>query len=113
MNQSECIVVYCTCPDAGSADKIAEALLSKRLVACANRVCRVVSRYRWKGEIARDEEELLILKTRRDRFEALRETIENLHPYEVPEIVALPIVAGNASYLEWIRENAVPAPDAS
>jgi len=65
----------------------------------------VRSIYRWKGAIEREEERLLLVKTRADRFEALREAILSLHPYEVPEVVAVPIEAGSAAYLRWLDES--------
>jgi periplasmic divalent cation tolerance protein len=65
----------------------------------------VRSIYRWKGAVERDEERLLVVKTRTERFEALREAIVALHPYEVPEVVAMPIEAGSAAYLRWLDES--------
>jgi periplasmic divalent cation tolerance protein len=69
----------------------------------------VTSIYRWKGEVCRDEERLLVIKTRADRLEALREALVGFHPYEVPELVALPIAAGHAPYLAWLDESVSPS----
>lgn len=91
-----------TCPDGETAARIARALVEERLAACVNRVPGVTSMYRWRGEIHDDAEVLLLIKTTRDRFDALRARLPELHPYEVPELVALEITGGLASYLDWI-----------
>jgi periplasmic divalent cation tolerance protein len=101
---SERLVVLSTVARAEDAERIARALVERRLAACVNVLPGLVSFYRWKGAIERDAEQLLVIKTRRDRFEALREAIVALHPYEVPEIVALPVEAGHAPYLAWLDE---------
>src|SRR6187551_2302999 len=97
------IVVLCTCPDDAVADRIAGVLVEERLAACVNRVPGVASTYRWKDEIHRDSECLLLIKSTSERFDALRERIVALHPYEVPEVLALPVEAGSVSYLAWIE----------
>jgi periplasmic divalent cation tolerance protein len=99
------IVVLCTCPDEAVADRIAGSLVEERLAACVNRIPGIVSTYRWKGEIHRDCECLLLIKTTMERFNAMRERIVALHPYDVPEIVALAIEAGSAAYLDWIESS--------
>lgn len=99
---SERLVVLSTVGGADEAERIAERLVEQGLAACVNVLPGVVSIYRWKGRVERDEERLLVIKTRADRFEALRAAIVALHPYEVPEVVALPITAGHAPYLEWL-----------
>lgn len=99
---SERVVVLVTVGSAEDADRIAGRLVEDRLAACVNIVPNVVSVYRWKGQIERDEERLLIIKTRRERFDALRAAVVALHPYEVPEVIALEIAAGHAPYLAWI-----------
>jgi periplasmic divalent cation tolerance protein len=100
----ECCVVFVTVGKREEAEKIADALVAERLAACCNLVPSVKSIYRWKGEICRDEETLMVIKTRRERFEALRARVKALHSYAVPEIVALPIIAGHADYLDWVCE---------
>jgi periplasmic divalent cation tolerance protein len=99
------IVVLCTVPTLETAERIAQAVVERRLAACVSVVPGLVSIYRWKGALQRDEERLLIVKTRAERFEELRAAIVELHPYEVPEIVALPLVAGHAPYLAWLDES--------
>ena len=102
-----CCVVFITVDSRENAEKIADALVSELLAACCNLVPGLLSIYRWKGEIHRDPEVLLMAKTRRDLFERLRERAVALHGYEVPEVVALPIVAGHEPYLDWIRGETV------
>lgn len=100
---SDTLLVLCTCPDAESAGRIARALVEERLAACVNRVPGLTSVYRWQGAIQEDDEVLLLIKTRRERFEALRARLVALHPYDVPEVIALDIATGHAPYLEWLR----------
>ncbi len=100
----EFCVVLVTVGKPEEAEKIASALVEERLAACCNLVPSVRSVYRWKGEICREAETLMIIKTRRDRFEALRARVAELHSYDVPEIVELPILAGHTPYLDWLRE---------
>ncbi|HXU68544.1 MAG TPA: divalent-cation tolerance protein CutA [Polyangia bacterium] len=98
----EAVVVLVTVPNAETADKLGEALVGERLAACVNVVDGVRSIYRWKGTIERDDEILCVCKTTRAALERLRARVVELHPYEVPEVVALPIEAGHAPYLAWI-----------
>ena len=98
---TEYIVVLVTCPP-DRAPELARALVGERLAACANILPEVRSIYSWKGEFCDDGEALLVLKTRAERLEALRERVVALHPYEVPEVIALPIVGGHAPYLSWL-----------
>ena len=102
------IIALCTCPDQQSGDRIATALVEERLAACVNRIAGVVSTYRWEGKLCRDEEQLLIVKTTRERFDALRERIVALHPYELPEVIALDVTAAHAPYLAWIEAQVHP-----
>jgi periplasmic divalent cation tolerance protein len=101
---SEFIVVFVTVGSAEEGDRLARALVEGRLAACVNRVKGVQSIYRWQGKIESNEEELLIVKSRRDLFLRLKEKVQQLHSYEVPEIVALPIIAGSESYLRWLED---------
>jgi periplasmic divalent cation tolerance protein len=96
-------VVFVTCPSAEKAAEIARALVEERLAACGNVVSAIRSIYRWEGKVEDDAEALLVLKTAWDRFEALRARVLELHPYEVPEVIALPVEAGHAPYLAWIE----------
>ena len=101
---SERVVALSTAGTAEDAERIARALVERRLAACVNIVPGVVSVYRWKGEVCRDEERLLIIKTRAGRIEALREALVAIHPYELPELVTLSIEAGHAPYLAWLDD---------
>jgi periplasmic divalent cation tolerance protein len=102
---SERIVVLSTVGKPEEAEAIARALVERGLAACVNIVPRVVSVYRFKGTVERDEERLLLIKTRRERFEALRAALVALHPYEVPEAIAIPVEGGHQPYLDWLDEN--------
>jgi periplasmic divalent cation tolerance protein len=99
---SEHVVVLSTVGSSEDAERIARVVVERGLAACVNVLPGVVSIYRWKGTLERDEERLLVMKTRADRFEALRDAVVSLHPYEVPEVIALPIAAGHAPYLAWL-----------
>ena len=99
------ILVLSTCAAEADAERLARALLDARLAACVNVVPGVRSFYRWKGEIESEAEFMLIIKTSRDLFPALLAEIEKLHPYEVPELLALPVLAGAENYLSWLDAN--------
>ena len=98
------IVVFVAVGSADEGDRLARALVEERLAACINQVKTVQSTYRWQGKIERSEEELLIIKSRSDLFDRLKQRIEQLHSYSVPEIIALPIVAGSENYLRWLED---------
>ncbi len=100
----EYIVVFCTVPDEKTGLDIAEKLVKARLAACVNLNGGITSFYWWQDTIEKDSENLMIIKTRRELFPELEAKITSLHPYQVPEIVALPILQGHAPYLDWIRE---------
>jgi periplasmic divalent cation tolerance protein len=99
---TDALVVLVTTPSPERAAEIARALVEERLAACGNVVPGLRSIYRWEGKVQEDAEALLVLKTTRARFEALRDRVLALHPYEVPEVIALPVEAGSAPYLAWI-----------
>ena len=99
------VLVLSTVAQPEDAERIARELVERRLAACVNVVAGVASFYRWKGAVQRDDERLLLIKTRRDRYAALEQALASLHPYELPEIVALPFEAGSAAYLAWIDVN--------
>lgn len=99
---TEALVVLVTTPTPERAAEIARALVEERLAACGNVVPGLRSIYRWEGKVQEDAEALLVLKTTRGRFEALRERVLSLHPYDVPEVIALPVEAGSAPYLAWL-----------
>ena len=99
------IIVLVTVPDQETGELIANTLLEKKLVACVNFVTPLVSFFTWKGTVERDDEVLLILKSKSDLFEEhLVPAIETIHPYEVPEIIAFPILMGSVGYLNWIGD---------
>lgn len=95
-------VLLVTVPDAASGVAIADALVAERLAACVNRVDGIHSTYRWEGKIERGPESLLIIKMRASRVADVIARVRALHPYTVPEIIALPIEDGNPTYLEWL-----------
>jgi len=96
------IVVLSACGSAEEAASVARALVERRLAACVNVVAGVRSVYRWKGAVEEASEWLLVIKSSRALFEPLQEEMRKVHSYETPEIVALDIVAGSQSYLEWL-----------
>ncbi len=99
------ITVFCTVPNQEDAIRIARTLVEEKLAACCNIVPGLTSLYFWKGEICQDPELLLIIKTMESAFDALKERIRQLHPYDVPEIIALPIIKGHQAYLNWVEEH--------
>jgi periplasmic divalent cation tolerance protein len=100
----EVFVVLSTFPDPNKAAEVARALVDERLAACVNLVPTVRSIYRWQGSVADDTETLAVIKTTRDRYDALAARLAALHPYEVPEMLALDVAAGHAAYLSWVSE---------
>lgn len=102
---SQLLVVHCTCPDLAVAERIAQAVVDERLAACVNIVPGLTSIYRWEGQVQRDAEWLLLIKTRQAIYPSLESRLRALHPYQVPEIIALPIQVGAAAYLDWIAAN--------
>ena len=97
-------IVLTTTGSLEQASRIAKALVERRLAACVSIVGPVTSVYRWRGEVTSDRERVLLIKTAADRFEAVRDAIRELHPYELPEIVALAVEDGDAPYLAWLAE---------
>ncbi len=99
------LVVFVTVPSREDGERIAEALVGEALAACVNIVGPIRSVYRWQGEVCRDDEHLLLIKTTRERYPALESRVNALHTYDVPEVVALPIEMGSAAYLQWVRNS--------
>lgn len=99
---AEHMVVLITAGSQEQAESIARTLVAERLAACVNVVAGVTSIYRWKDEVQRDQEWLLVGKSRRDLLSALVERVQAIHSYEVPEIIALPLIGGSEAYLHWI-----------
>lgn len=99
----EASLVLTTTPSSEVAEKIARALVEGGLAACVNVVGKVRSVYRWKGEVVEEDEYLVFIKTRRDLLPQVESRIKALHPYEVPEIISLPVTGGSLEYLGWIE----------
>ena len=99
---TDCLVVLMTASSADEGERLATVLVEEQLAACVNIVAGVRSIYRWAGQLQRDEECLLIAKTRATAFEALAARVRALHTYATPEIIALPITAGSQTYLDWL-----------
>ena len=99
------LVVLVTCPNARHAARLATALVQRRLAACVNLVPRVDSVFWWAGKVARAREVLLMAKTTSARFPQLERAVRSLHPYQVPEIIALPVARGHAAYLKWVASS--------
>jgi len=99
----EHLLVITTCPNGACADDIALHLVENQLAACVNQLPGVRSVYQWQGKVHADQEILLFIKTRADAYARLEEAIRARHPYELPEVIALPIVQGSAPYLAWIN----------
>lgn len=97
------VVLHCTCPDAASAGRIAEALVAEQLAACVQQLPGMVSTFRWEGRVERTEEILLLIKTVEERIPAILERVRALHPYDVPELLALDVVGGAPDYLDWVH----------
>lgn len=102
-------VVLVTAPDLKTARALAKAVLQPRLAACVNILPRIESHYWWQGHLEQGAEALLIIKTARARLPALEKAILAQHPYDTPEILALPIQAGTARYLDWLAQSIQPA----
>jgi periplasmic divalent cation tolerance protein len=98
------LLVLVTVPDADTGARMGKTLVEERLAACINLLPALRSIYRWEGKLEDDTEALCLIKTRRPAYDRLRQRIESLHPYAVPEIIAVALDAGNAPYLRWIWE---------
>jgi periplasmic divalent cation tolerance protein len=96
------LLVFCTCPNGETADLLAKALVKERLAACINQVPGLTSVYLWQDKIERDKETLLLIKTTDSRFDALCARLRELHPYDLPEIIATPATRGLPEYLRWV-----------
>ena len=97
-------VVYCTCPSEPIAENLAKTLLGQSLVACINIIPAVSSHYMWEGATTSETEVMLVMKTKKEKLHDLELKIVAEHPYECPEIIAMPIVFGNTAYLKWIDD---------
>jgi periplasmic divalent cation tolerance protein len=101
---SDTTVIFCTCPDQATADRIADTLVDRQLCACVNLIPAVKSIYRWQGKRESTQEVLMLIKTRASRYPALEKAILSMHPYELPEIIAIPVNTGLPGYLNWVEQ---------
>jgi periplasmic divalent cation tolerance protein len=97
------VILIVTAPDKKEANRLADMILKKRLAACVNLIPGMTSRYWWKGKMRKGSEVLMVIKTRKALFKKLERLVKENHPYELPEIIAIPIVAGSPEYLNWIN----------
>jgi len=102
MESTDCVVVLVTVGSREEGERIATAVVSEQLAACVNIVGPIASIYRWDNQVQRDEELLLVMKSRAALFDALTARVKALHSYQTPEVIAVPITAGSPSYLEWL-----------
>jgi periplasmic divalent cation tolerance protein len=103
------LLVLTNLPDRAAAEKLADALIDKRVAACINILAPCRSVYRWQGVVQHDEEHPVLIKSTREAYPALEAQIRALHPYELPEIVAVPIERGLPAYLDWVAAQTQPA----
>ena len=96
------LVVLCTCPDRTVAERLAGGLVEQNWAACVNILPEIRSIYRWQGELHNDGEVLMVIKSTRAAYPGLQHWLQKEHPYDVPEILALPLAAGSPDYLEWV-----------
>jgi periplasmic divalent cation tolerance protein len=106
--KTPCLVVLCSVPTPEKGREIAKILVEARLCACVNIVAGMRSIYRWNAQIQNDPESLMILKTTPERYQDLEDRLQALHPYDVPEVLALPVYAGAQSYLDWVVSEVSP-----
>ena len=99
----EAVVIFCTVPNKDEAKKISEALLKEKLAACVSTVDKVSSIFLWNEELCKENELLLIIKTKKELFDKIEAVIKAFHSYNVPEIIALPVILGSQDYLGWIE----------
>ena len=102
------LLVLTTLPDRAAAERLADALLEKKLAACVNILAPCRSVYRWKGAVQHDEEHPVLVKTTAERYGALEQALRAAHPYELPEIIAVPIERGLPAYLDWVAAETKP-----
>ena len=105
--ETEFVVVFVTVESQADGERIARSLVEARLAACVNVIGPIRSVYTWEGEVTVDDEHLLVIKSRGDGFPALEAHVRSVHGYDVPEVIAVPLVAGSDRYLEWLRQGTV------
>ena len=99
------IMIFITCANKKEAKKVAEGLIKQKLAACVNIVDKIESLFWWEGKVDRSQEVLLVVKSKKEKFPRIIKSVRSTHSYKVPEIIALPIVAGYKPYLEWINDS--------
>ena len=104
------VIVYTTCGNITEAESIARNLIDNRLAACVNVVPGLLSYYRWQGKVENDAELLLMIKTAGSLIDEVRNALETLHSYDLPEMIVLPIIGGSPNYLEWLEQEVQPEP---
>ncbi|CDO65767.1 cutA, putative [Plasmodium reichenowi] len=104
-HDSPFIAVYVTTPSKEVAEKISYVLLEEKLVSCVNIIPGILSLYHWKGEIAKDNEVLMMIKTKKHLFDEIVKLVKSNHPYEIPEVIAVPIEHGSKDYLDWVNNS--------
>ena len=105
MSQTECVIVCTTLPAAADASAFGRVLVEERLAACVSSRPGACSVYRWQGGIEQDDEQQVAIKTTADRLKALEQRVNAIHPYDVPELLVLPVVGGSQAYLDWLAES--------
>lgn len=105
MKPSQFMLVWSTCPDRPSADLLARHLVEQRLAACVTVLPAAASTYRWRGAVEHADEFVLMIKTRQALWVEVEAAVQALHPYEVPELIAVPLAAGSGPYLDWLEES--------
>jgi periplasmic divalent cation tolerance protein len=103
--ETGCVIVLTTVANTANARELASILVTERLAACVNVLAEMDSVYRWKGAVENERERQLIIKTTGDRLEQLKKRLHEIHPYEVPEFIVIPIIGGSERYLTWLRES--------
>jgi len=103
-SKSEYIQIFTTVAKKSDAERIAKVLSDQKLSACTQIVGPIISVYRWKGKTEKSQEWLLVIKTKRMLYKSIEKAIKNIHPYELPEIIAIPIIKGSREYLGWIQK---------
>ena len=98
------VMIYCTCPDIETANRISRLLISHHAAACVNQLPGITSIYEWEGKIEENNEVLLLIKSTEERFDSIQKLIIEEHPYELPELIAVPISKGLPDYLDWIKQ---------
>ena len=103
MDEAAAIVIFITAPTPDTGEEIGRILVTEGLAACVNIIPRITSVYIWEGKICKDEEVLLLVKSRKSLFPAIRDRVKLMHSYDIPEIISLPIIAGLQEYLDWLK----------